>query len=492
MKRMKAFLLIGIVALAGCAGTGSKRQSTPTNSVNVLVAPFEYRGPAEHSWIAAGVSDIVVSGFSRVRAVNVFSDSDRAQAMKEMAFGMTGAVRERDIVTVGGILGARVIFAGSVQVNGSNVRIVARIIDAESARVERAITLDGRRESLFELQDRVVIGLLDATNQVPSFAQVSPLVRAEETKAVVIRPTTKPDAYAWYAKGLRVHFTRPAEAVGYYAKACSIDADFFQAYTKMGQAYTETNAFADALRCHERARGILEGGALRESVDYAESLSGTGSVYWGMGESDAARLHHEKALALLAKIGRRDSGMYADILGRVGAAYIQKNELAEGIRTSERALDMLQAAGLGNSSSAINTLINIGAAYVKKGDKAAAMKRFTRSEEIRERIGFVNTRSHAIAMSNIGSVHFLMGDRDKALASFLRAEEIWEKTGLTNTYDHAMTLSNIGAVYLAKGDRKTGTAYLQRAAVINAKTGRGDLNRAIDAKLKSMNLRRVR
>ena len=72
--------------------------------MNILVYPFKYEGGKENSWIAAGLTDTVITDLHNIAGISVFSDDDRRKAVKEMEMGMTGLLDDSDKVKIGNVM----------------------------------------------------------------------------------------------------------------------------------------------------------------------------------------------------------------------------------------------------------------------------------------------------------------------------------------------------------------------------------------------------
>lgn len=230
MKKLKTllFLILTSLCFLPAAYPVSERP------MNILVYPFEYRGDKEYSWVSSGLADTVISDLNKIRGISVFSDKDRRDAIKEMELGMTGLFDESTVVKVGNIMGANIIFSGSIQVSGNKVRINAKLVNVETTKIEKSLKLDGTIEDFFTLQDSVVLNLLKETEKV-SIADVKP-VKVDDNDKKKIEGKYKPsnEAYAWYSKGLQLASAEPKNALEYFKKAISISPDYTDAMIACG------------------------------------------------------------------------------------------------------------------------------------------------------------------------------------------------------------------------------------------------------------------
>src|SRR5271157_3320783 len=226
----KKMILVSLILLVNfITGTAAEQRR-----MQILVYPFAYMGDKQYSWIAAGMTDTVISDLNKIKDVSVFTEADRQKAVKEMELGMTGLIKESDIVKVGNIMGANMIFIGSLQVEGGSIRVNAKLVNVETSNEEKTIKIDGTVEGIFKLQDRVVFGLMAETEKI-RIADIRPVhLDADDRKKIKKKPKPKSAAYEWYAKGLEVHFTNPHKALEFYLKAISIDSGYYDALFMAG------------------------------------------------------------------------------------------------------------------------------------------------------------------------------------------------------------------------------------------------------------------
>ena len=460
-KPVFAILLLAVLSLS-CSGRASSpkwRAQGLVQRSNVLVFPFEYHGSRDSSWIAAGLCDSLITDLKSVQGINVFSEADRVRAVRELQLGMTGLIRESDRRRVGGLMGASVLLTGSVQVAGKAVRVNARMVHVETGRIIRSAKVDGTMDGIFNLQDRVIIALLSPPEKgMP--AESSVVIGKEDSERLPSTQKPNRDAYAWYARGLQVHYTELKKAMGFYLKAIGIDPDYVQALNKIGEICKEMNRFEDALRYHGRAEVILAARGKKKSGDYARTVNYIGSVYWNKGAYDEALRHYNRAQNLREEIGLKSSGDYAETLGNIGTVYLQKGDTDRAMKCFFSSREMYEALGLSDTIETVNLTANTGTAYFRKGDHEKALLLYQQAVATLQKIRMTATKSHAVLASNIGSIYLLKGDAPSALNHYLQARDTWIRLGLKNTYDYGTTVANIGVLYQKTGALCKGVPFL--------------------------------
>ncbi len=126
-----------------------------------MVAPFSnLSGHPADDWIAAGIAETVATDLEQLPTFTVI-ERERFAA----AYGARAAPSPLDeglARDVARSLGASRLVAGGFQRLGERLRITARVVDARTGAVLRAVTVDGTTDELFALQDRVSRALRDA------------------------------------------------------------------------------------------------------------------------------------------------------------------------------------------------------------------------------------------------------------------------------------------------------------------------------------------
>ncbi len=123
----------------------------PLDARAVAVLPFSnISGEPSDDWIGAGIAETVSAhlsrlGMSSVVAGAAFADQGRPASDR---VGLTDDARARQIARR---LGVAWTVTGGFQRVGSQLRVIARIVDVESGDVRRTVKLDGTRDQLFAL-----------------------------------------------------------------------------------------------------------------------------------------------------------------------------------------------------------------------------------------------------------------------------------------------------------------------------------------------------
>lgn len=187
----------------------------------IAVLPFaNLSGSPEQDYFADGVTEDIITGLSRNRALCVIA--------RNSSFAFRGATGVRHI---GRELGADYLVEGSVRRSGSRVRITVHLSEAASERQIWTERYERDVREIFSLQDELSASVV---------ARLAPEVeRAEEGRAAG-RPPGAFDAWDYFRLGTRAfHRSDPEsnrEAQRFFTRAIEIDPELAQAHGYLSYA----------------------------------------------------------------------------------------------------------------------------------------------------------------------------------------------------------------------------------------------------------------
>lgn len=434
-----------------------------SRKMNILVYPFEISGGNKYSWIAAGITDTVISDLNRVRDIYVFSDADRKKALHEISLGMTGVIKETDIVRVGKVMGANMIFTGSVQTAGTKVRVNAKLMNIETARIEKSVKLDGTVDAIFDLQDKVVLSLMSSGDDG--------LNRAALKNEKDNGPEKKhPDGevYELYARGIELSETDSRKAIESFLKALAIDPEYVDALIKTGSLYDELNEFDNALVNLTKAQEILEKRGQQNSAEYAETMNSIGLVERDTGDYEKALEYYSKSLKIRDNLKLAATVNYSETLSNIGIVYVDTAKYDKALEYFSSAQKILEQLKFQNSSKYAILLNNIGGVYWSKGNNDMALVYYLMSQDIRDKLELQVTAGYAYLMNNIGGVYWRKGDNTKAILYYVKSREIRDWLGLNNTESYSVLMNNIALTYYKRlKDPCKGVEYMKKCVEID-------------------------
>lgn len=175
------------VALAMASGTGAPRATIGLPSKvavpSIAVLPFQnLSGDPDSGYLIDGFVEEIITTLSSVPSLFVVASASSFSYRQQ---AVQGGEAGRD-------LGVRYVLEGSVRRAGDDLRITARLIDAEAGTHLWVDRFDGSMRNFFELQDRVA-------SQVAGV--IEPTLQLAEVARSVSRPTENLDAYDLYLRG---------------------------------------------------------------------------------------------------------------------------------------------------------------------------------------------------------------------------------------------------------------------------------------------------
>jgi TolB-like protein/class 3 adenylate cyclase len=204
----------------GITGMSATRvPSTPPVAVprlSIVVLPFtNLSDNREQQYFADGITEDLTSDLSRIANMFVIS--------RNTAF--TYKNKLIDTKQIGRELGVRYVLEGSVRRSGSQIRVTAQLVDAETDAHLWAERFDGSTEDLFALQDEV-------TSRIAKALGVQ-LIAMEAA-----RPTERPDALDYILRG-RAALLKPRkadtyrEAIDFFEDALALDPQSVEARSRV-------------------------------------------------------------------------------------------------------------------------------------------------------------------------------------------------------------------------------------------------------------------
>jgi TolB-like protein/tetratricopeptide (TPR) repeat protein len=181
----------------------------------VAVLPFRtIGGSSEDSYFGEGITEEIITGLSRTRFLYVIARNSTLRYRD----------RTKDVRQIGSELDVRYLLDGSVQRQGTRLRINAELTEVTTNRQIWGQRFEGSTEDLFDFQDHIVTAILGS---------LEPRVRAIETSHISGHPTESLDAYHCVLKALSCLYLFTAEsyreAGELLERAIALDPSYAQA-----------------------------------------------------------------------------------------------------------------------------------------------------------------------------------------------------------------------------------------------------------------------
>lgn len=190
-----------------------------TDRPSIVVLPFNNLGEgARLDMLARGFSEDITTGLARYAQLFVIG-RESAVALGEGA---------RDVRSIGQAAGVRFVFQGSLRWSPAQVRVTAKLVQAEDEAVVWADQFDGADEQLFAFQDEIVARIVAALVES---------VDRQSHRRARHSGTGSLSAYALFLQGRELRRTiAPAnfpEAESLLERATALDPDFAPAYGEL-------------------------------------------------------------------------------------------------------------------------------------------------------------------------------------------------------------------------------------------------------------------
>lgn len=460
---------------------GSAPTLAPGRDHTVAVAGFaNVTGRPEDAWLGTGLAETVSAGLAAVPGLAVVSRERILEVLREM-----GRKADADdpalAVRVGREMGAHGVVSGAVQSLGDRIRVTARVTDAATGRVVLNPRVDGAREAIFELQDRLVAEL------VVGLQGHLPAARPEETQSL--------EAYEACSKGL-LNFQEETQesidrAIVFFERAVALDPAYARAHTLLGAALDLKGDYLTTPELSERALLSLDR-ALALRPESGEAWRYRGSALITLNRDEEALAAFESALARNPMDASAQSGIarvhfiLRGDFARAAAAYdkalvlnpragwsaLQLAHCATLLRdfpraeaAARRAIELQQAFVSGRAG-----LVVVGA-HMRLGHALALQGRHREAlAEYASEVDFLRSVDHALRgrivielHQRIGEARLRLGEEAEARAALDLAIDAYERRMRTGAAD-AMSPYYAAGAHALRGERAAALACLERAA----------------------------
>jgi len=438
------------------AATGGAPAPAAPSVARVVVLPLvSIGGDSANAYLADGITNELASALSRVPGVQVVSPS-RAAAL------LTAGRSPSD---VGRELGVTRQLEGTVQREGTRLRLTARLVDVRDGTMTWSDMYERDVTDLLSVQEELTRVITDAVREAIG-ASAAPPADTSPPQAVASSASAAYDLYLRGRFQLNKRGAAPLrQAIAYFEQAIAKDRTLAPAYSGLAAAQgllplhanvDAARSLADGLRNADRAialdsglaeawaaRGVLHGRSWRWAEaerDFRRAIAldpTNADAYQGLGELLTVRGRAPEAVTALQRASQLDAGSPV-VVGSLGLALALANRTSEALTTAERAvsydsaqvvtrlmlggvrlyarrpadaLAALEPAAQMDPSSP-TTLGLLGYAYAAAGDTGAAHRALARVEAMPDGPG----KEVAIARVELG-----LGDLAEAVNHLERA-----------------------------------------------------------------------
>jgi TolB-like protein len=228
--RILDFIIIGalllVIAMLIVGRLPFYRQTDESISQkSIAVLPFENlsRDP-DNAYFADGIHEEILTRLASIADLKVISRSSTQQYQS----------KPRNLREIAKQLGVANILEGSVQKAADQVRVNVQLVNAQTDSHLWADTYDRKLTDIFGVESEIAKGIAEA---------LQAKLTGREEQALAVKPTTNPEAYEAYLRGLafegrsRYSFETLREANGFYERAVQLDPNFAIAWARLSRTH---------------------------------------------------------------------------------------------------------------------------------------------------------------------------------------------------------------------------------------------------------------
>jgi serine/threonine protein kinase/tetratricopeptide (TPR) repeat protein len=328
--------------------------------------------------------------------------------------------------------GTDLVLEGSLQQDGSRLRITWSLVDPRTHTQIAANTITGNAGDIFGLQDKLFAEVLE---------KLPLAVDPGRRRALQTRPDTKPAAYDFYlrGRGYLEDYQRPdniESAIVQFEQAIAVDKNYAPAYAAMGLAYTTGFQWKNQGKDWLDKAQVQCQRALAITPQLAEGHTCLGNVYFSTGRYEDAVQQFQRSL---------DLDHTSDETLRLLAAAYQKQGNASAAEEAYRKAISLRPNYWGVYSA-------FGTFYYNQTRYADAEAMFQKAIKLAP----LNARGY----SNLGGIYLLLGRYGEAV------ESLKQSTALRPSFD---SYGNLGTAYFYMRRYADSAESLQQALKIEPK-----------------------
>jgi TolB-like protein/class 3 adenylate cyclase/Tfp pilus assembly protein PilF len=226
-RSLRLFVVMGAVLLPIILVLTYHRTPHPAGigqNKSIAVLPFENLSEDKaNAYFAEGIQDEILTRLSKIGDLKVISRTS-TQRYKSKPENLPEIAKQ---------LGVKNILEGSVQRAADQVRVNVQLLDAQSDSHLWAESYDRKLTDIFGVESEIAKSVAESLRAK---------LTGREEQALAVKPTTNPEAYDAYLRGLasegqRLHSVYAMEkAAGFYERAVQLDPAFVLAWSRLCRA----------------------------------------------------------------------------------------------------------------------------------------------------------------------------------------------------------------------------------------------------------------
>lgn len=452
--------------LAGGAGWWFMKQSSgDVNKVasSIAILPFKNLGDSkEDEYFTDGISGDILAKISKISELKVIA----FESMKQYK------VVEKSLRDIGKELGVSTVLVGSIRRSGNQMRIAARLVDAETDGYIWAESYNTEMSKVFDLQNDIVEKVIIALR-----AKISP----EEKIQIAKNATDDPNAYTYYLRGMDFLRSRKKQdnenAIQMFKKAVASDTNFALSYACLAEGYCEkVRRFGYQSEWLDSSMIVV-----RKAISIDSSLS---EAHTALALTYVLKSWYKEALASSERAVQLEPNN-ADAFALAAWATMSAGNYVAALQWINKALALRPFdAWLQH---------DMGEIYRRIGNSLKAEESFNKALQYQRDLidahfglGFVyltqgNYEKAVVSSENIFSINpgdvrgtIIVGFAELLVGNLTRAEELFSKAiGLKqnnrNLYNGRCLYTELGYIYSEEGQSEKAAEVLMKSWEINEK-----------------------
>jgi tetratricopeptide (TPR) repeat protein/DNA-binding winged helix-turn-helix (wHTH) protein len=402
-------------------------------------------GDQDLEWLREGLADMVITGLSRSKNLNVLSRQQLYVLVQQSGYRPAEAIRLEEAIGLGQKSHAEVIALGSFARLGTKLRIEVNLHNADSGQsiASEGIVAD-TPESILTQVDLLSVKLarhLGASSASQQSGKLDDVM------------TSNLEAYRFYSLAVeKAQGLHNADAILLLEKAVALDPEFAMAHARIGYAHAVTGNDAEAAKRHlekaftlstrltEKDRLYIRAWYAIANLDYATAIGSFREIIavYPMETEAYARL----SMLLLGE-DRLDEALAAALQGLAVDAESkdlinQTSGLYSTLGRHDEAIAMIQRY-IALAPNEPNAYDSLGLFYQWAGRYQQALEAYQHALALKP--------NFEVALIHLGNVHFQQGRYREAIEIFNRYIAIGPSDN-----ERGRGYSSLSAVYLKRGE----------------------------------------
>src|SRR5438034_6612441 len=291
-RALLAGSLIALIAAVGWNVWKSELIHRPVTK-GIAVLPFEnLSGDPENAYFADGIQEEILTRLASIAELSVISRTSTSRYQS----------KPRNLAEIGEQLRVVNILEGGVQKTADHVRVTVQLVNAQTNSQLWAETYDRKLTDIFAVESEIAKGIAESLRAK---------LTGREEQALAVKPTSNPEGYDAYLRGLAYSFktentaANALEAQKHLREAVRLDPNFALAWALL--SYVESRGYLvetlqPTLALREEARQAAET-ALTLQPNLGEALYAKGYYYYScLNDYDTAVRYFAQTRQFMAKI----------------------------------------------------------------------------------------------------------------------------------------------------------------------------------------------